>query len=75
VEFIMELSMMLKRTKSGLDGRIRSQALDENRAEHFLNSLYAIARADGSVSAEELIEIDAIAAEFGLAQSAKPTPG
>ena len=74
VEFIMELSMMLKRTRSGLEDRVRNQALDENRAEHFLNSLYAIARADGSVSTEELVEIDAIAAEFGLTQGAKTAP-
>jgi putative ABC transport system ATP-binding protein len=68
VEFIMELSMMLKRTRSGLDNRVANPALDQDRAEHFMDSLYAIARADGKVSSEELIEIDAIAAEFGLAQ-------
>jgi putative ABC transport system ATP-binding protein len=67
VEFIMELSMMLKRTKSGLDNRVANPALDKDRAEHFMDSLYAIARADGKISSEELVEIDAIAAEFGLA--------
>lgn len=69
VDFIMELSMMLKRTKADLDNRIANPAFDKNRAEHFMESLYAIARADGAVSAEELAEIDAIAAEFGLAKS------
>jgi putative ABC transport system ATP-binding protein len=74
VEFIMELSMMLKRTKSGADTRISNPALDDIRAEHFLESLYAIARADGTVSSEELVEIEAVAAEFGLMQKVKPAP-
>jgi putative ABC transport system ATP-binding protein len=68
VDFIMELSMMLKRTKADLDNRIANPAFDKDRAEHFMESLYAIARADGAVSGEELAEIDAIAAEFGLAK-------
>ena len=40
------------------------EALD--RAEHFLESLYAIANADGMATPEEIVEIKAIAAEFGL---------
>lgn len=68
VEFIMELSMMQKRAKSGLDVRIVNPALDKKRAEHFLESLYAIAQADGTTSSEELVEIEAIATEFGLTQ-------
>jgi tellurite resistance protein len=68
VDFIMELSMMQKRAKSGLDARIVNPVLDEHRAEHFLESLYAIARADGQTSSEELAEIEAIATEFGLAR-------
>ena len=71
VDFIMELSMMLKRTKSGLDNRITNPALDEKRAEHFLDSMHAIAQADGIVSSEELVEIEAIAAEFGLTNPAR----
>jgi len=66
VEFIMELSMMQKRAKAGIDNRIRNPAFDNERAEHFLNSLHAIARADGIATSEELVEIEAIAAEFGL---------
>jgi putative ABC transport system ATP-binding protein len=68
VEFIMELSMMLKRTASSLGNRIENPVLDENRAEHFMESLFAIARADGKVTSDELVEIEAIAAEFGLGQ-------
>lgn len=66
VDFIMELAMMQKRARSGLDNRIRNPALDEERARHFLESLYAMARADGVTTSEEIVEIEAIAAEFGL---------
>jgi tellurite resistance protein len=66
VEFIMEMSMMQKRAKSRIDNRIKNPVLDTERAEHFLNSLYAIAQADGKATSEELIEIETIAAEFGL---------
>lgn len=65
-EFIMELSMMQRRARSGIDNRIRTRALDKGRTQHFMDSLYAIARADGAVSSEELVEIRAIASEFGL---------
>ena len=68
VEFIMELSMMLKRTKSGMDNRIRNPAFDKDRTEHFMNSLFAIAQADGAISSEEMVEIETIASEFGLAK-------
>jgi ABC-type lipoprotein export system ATPase subunit len=74
VEFIMELSMMQKRAKAGIDNRMVNPALDKDRAEHFLNSLYAIAQADGITSSEELVEIEAIAAEFGLTSSNKSKP-
>jgi ABC exporter DevA family ATP-binding subunit len=71
VEFIMELSMMQKRAKAGIENKATNPALDENRGKHFLDSLYAIARADGSVSSEEIVEIEAIAAEFGLEREAR----
>ena len=61
--------MMLKRTESGLDNRMENPVLDESRAEHFLDSLFAIAQADGKVTSEELIEIETIASEFGLAHT------
>ena len=66
VEFIMEMSMMQGRAKSGIDNRIVNPAFDEERAEHFFNSLHAIAQADGIATSAELIEIETIAAEFGL---------
>ena len=66
VDFIMELSMMQKRAKSGMDNQLNEPFFDKKRGQHFLDSLYAIAQADGIVSAEEVVEIQAIAAEFGL---------
>lgn len=66
VEFIMELSMMQGRARSQINDRIANRAFDEERSAHFLESLQAIAHADGITTTEELIEIDAIAAEFGL---------
>lgn len=69
VEFIMELSMMQKRAISSGSNPQRMQA---DRAEHFVESLYAIANADGNVSPEELHEIKTIAAEFGLADPNSP---
>jgi tellurite resistance protein len=70
VEFIMELSMMQRRASSSLEKRTMDPALDQDRAEHFLNSLYAIAEADGITTSEELEEISSIVAEFGLAGKA-----
>jgi tellurite resistance protein len=69
VEFIMELSMMQRRAKAGIDGRVANPALNKDRAKHFLESLYAIAQADGKTSGEELAEIEAIATEFGLTKN------
>jgi putative ABC transport system ATP-binding protein len=66
VEFIMEMSMMQGRAKSRLDNRTMNPAFDDDHTEHFLNSMLAIAQADGIATSEELVEIEAIAAEFGL---------
>ena len=74
VEFIMELSMMLKRTESGIDNRVKNAALDEDRSRHFVESLHAIANADGMMSSEEAVEIDAIVSEFGLAKDTNVSP-
>ncbi|MEN8261698.1 MAG: ATP-binding cassette domain-containing protein [Pseudomonadota bacterium] len=74
VEFIMELSMMQKRAKSGMDNRLMIPGFGEDRVEHFLSSLHAIAEADGITTSEELEEIEAIAAEFGLTQDQVSEP-
>jgi uncharacterized tellurite resistance protein B-like protein len=66
VEFIMELSMMHKLAQTQIANRGGSE-LCADRATHFIESLYEIARADGSVSQEESSEIKSIAAEFGIA--------
>lgn len=68
VDFIMEMSMMQGRARSRIDSRDLNPAFDEERARHFLESLHAIARADGIATTEEMIEIETIAAEFGLAE-------
>ena len=63
--------MMQKRARSGIEDSKLNPALDEDRGKHFLDSLYAIARADGNVSGEEIVEIEAIAAEFGLTRDSR----
>ena len=68
VEFIMELSMMQKRAQFELREKALKPSFDHARAQHFIDSLYAIARADGTVSPEEVNEIQAIAAEFGISE-------
>ncbi len=72
VDFIMEMSMMQGRARARIDNRIVNPAFDEERTEHFLASLHAIAQADGITTSEELIEIDTIAAEFGLTRPRDP---
>ncbi len=69
VDFIMELSMMHKLAQTRIANRGSSE-LSADRATHFIESLYEIARADGSVSQEEVSEIKSIAAEFGIAHPA-----
>lgn len=68
VEFIMELSMMQSRSLGAEDLSDEHSALLAERKTHFVESLYAIARADGKVSEEETDEIRMIAAEFGISQ-------
>lgn len=73
VEFIMELSMMQNRALSTTDTSVEHSALIADRTAHFIDSLYAIAQADGVVGSEEISEIKAIAAEFGI--DYVPPPG
>jgi putative ABC transport system ATP-binding protein len=68
VDFIMELSMMQKRAQMKIDNKVESSVFDQERTQHFLDSLYAIAQADGISTSEELREIEAIAVEFGLSK-------
>jgi len=72
VELIMELSMMQKRAYAGASGKPIVPAIDINRSRHFIDSLYALARADGKVSVEELREIESIATEFGIDNRGTP---
>ena len=66
VDFVMEMSMMQGRTKARVDDRMVNPMFDGERAAHFLDSLHAIAQADGAITSDELVEIESIAAEFGL---------
>ena len=75
VDFIMELSMMQRRAQARIDNRIANPAFDEERTRHFLDSLHAMAQADGVSTSAELLEIESIAAEFGLPAKATPEPG
>lgn len=75
VNFIMELSMMQKRAQLKIGSKVENPAFDEERMKHFLDSLYAIAQADGISTSEELREIEAIAAEFGFSTKGPGKPG
>ena len=66
VNFVMEMSMMQKRAQAELSNQSTQDGFDGERKQLLVDSLYAIAEADGRVSEEELQEIHAITAEFGL---------
>jgi len=66
VDFIMDISMMQKRAQAEMSGQNLKGGLDIDRKQLLIDSLYAIAQADGHVGDEELVEIRAISAEFGL---------
>jgi len=75
VDFIMEVSFMQRHFQESDRAGLLSQAgFDVERSRHFIDSLYAIANADGHIGEEELTEIRNIAREFGLEQFAPP-PG
>ena len=80
VDFIMELSMMQSRAQVPVSDEGESpKGFDKQHSQHFIDSLYAIANADGHISEEEMVEIRAIAKEFGLEDfkpsAADNTPG
>ena len=71
VNFVMEMSMMQKRAQAELSNQSTQEGFDGERKQLLVDSLYAIAEADGRVSEEELQEIHAITAEFGLEAPAR----
>jgi putative ABC transport system ATP-binding protein len=75
VNFIMELSMMQRRAQARIDDKVANPVFDEERTRHFLDSLHAMAQADGVSTSAELLEIESIAAEFGLAAKGTREPG
>lgn len=72
-----ELVMHLSHAMLGMHGAAQDPVIHEpgseghQRQQQLLESLHAVAAADGDVSAEELAEIDRIAAELGII--AQPT--
>lgn len=66
VDLVLELSLMQNQAAKAKDAPRAPQAGREARDRLFIESLYEIARADERVAEEEVREIEAIAAEFGI---------
>ncbi|MFK7831208.1 MAG: ATP-binding cassette domain-containing protein [Congregibacter sp.] len=70
IEFILEMALIQGRSHrrdSALpEASDATELLSSDRRQHFLDSLYAIADADGSLNEQEAEEIRVIATEFGL---------
>ncbi len=74
IDFIMEISLMQRHVEDTDRTPVLSRAgFDHERSRHFIDSLYAIANADGRIADEEVAEIRAIAAEFGLEDFIPPS--
>jgi ABC exporter DevA family ATP-binding subunit len=65
VDLVMELAMSQVRCKSAINGDGR-KLFSEEQTRHFIESMHAVAAADGETSAEELDEIRKIAEELGF---------
>ncbi|KAA1190081.1 ATP-binding cassette domain-containing protein [Pseudohalioglobus sediminis] len=65
VDLVMELALSQLRCRQQ-DGDGGSAVFSADQAQHFLDSLYAVAAADGEVSPEERVEIQNIARELGF---------
>jgi putative ABC transport system ATP-binding protein len=66
VDLVLELSLMQSRVEQAGESPRAPTAGKEERDRLFIESLYDIARADKRVAAEEVEEIERIAAEFGV---------
>ena len=66
VDLVMELAATQHRAHTR-GGATLDSAFDEEQAQHFIDSMRAVARADGAIRPEEVEEIDAIARELGFA--------
>lgn len=65
VDLVMELAMSQVRCKSAINGQAHT-LFSEEQARHFMDSMHAVAAADGDTSPEELAEIRQIAQELGF---------
>ena len=67
IDLIMEISLMQRHSHAPeISTQSPGREFDQQRSRQFVESLYAIANADGHVSVEEVREIEDIAREFGL---------
>ena len=65
VDLVMELAMSQVRCKIAINGQAH-ELFSEEQARHFMDSMHAVAAADGDTSPEELAEIRQIAKELGF---------
>ncbi|MFV8816570.1 ATP-binding cassette domain-containing protein [Haliea sp. E17] len=73
VDFVMELSLINYMGHRPLQGGQHGDSpFNAEHSRQFVESLYAIASADGEVSEAEIGEIEAIAREFGLQEFTRP---
>ncbi|KZX56540.1 hypothetical protein A3709_05430 [Halioglobus sp. HI00S01] len=69
VDLIMELAMSQVRCRTALNGH-GTELFTTEQAAHFVESMHAVAAADGEISEEEVAEIRIVAEELGFPQSA-----
>jgi ABC-type methionine transport system ATPase subunit len=65
VDLVMELAATQHRAHAR-GGATLDSAFDEEQSQHFIDSMRAVASADGAIRPEEVAEIDAIARELGF---------
>ena len=65
VDLVMELAATQHRAHSR-GGATLDSAFDEEQSQHFIESMRAVASADGAIRPEEVAEIEAIARELGF---------
>ena len=65
VELVMELALSQVRCRTALKHN-GQRLFSEEQARHFMDSMHAVASADGEVSPAELREIQTVARELGF---------
>jgi putative ABC transport system ATP-binding protein len=75
VDLVVELAMAQVRMNTEVVEVPERKPFTEMQRDQFLDSLYAVADADGTLSEEERSEIDSIAAELGFPQAEERQAG